>query len=143
LEANADGFIGDNLTTAGTVEGLILNATETELGVDINNDKIVGDNPATQDVNENILKLITETEYGVDLNKDGRVGDDPLTQDVNEDIINGISETGVPWCYAYGEKDWMKPFSITDIGTGSRDAKKEDYLIRAQRDISFRMECKL
>jgi hypothetical protein len=115
LDVNADTFIGDNPATAGTVEGLILNATETELGMDINNDKLVGDNPATQDVNENILKLITETEYGVDLNKDGRVGDDPLTQDVNEDIINGISETGVPWCYAYGEKDWMLGISSVEI----------------------------
>jgi hypothetical protein len=142
LDANADGFIRDNSATAGMVEGLILNATETELGVDINNDDIIGDNPTTQDVNENILKLITETEYGVDLNKDGRVGDDPLTQDVNEDIINGISETGVPWCYAYGEKDWMKPKTISEPGIPTRDAVRDDYKEDAEDDINLRLECK-
>ncbi|MEY8214062.1 MAG: hypothetical protein RPR97_06200, partial [Colwellia sp.] len=139
LDVNVDGVIGDNPATVGVVEGLVLNATEVQLGVDINNDSIVGDNPATQGVNENILKLITETEYNVDLNNDGRVGDDPNTPDVNEDIINGISETKIPWCYAFGEKDWMKPFSIS--AEGNRDAKRVDYKNRAVAVIPKRLKC--
>ncbi len=139
LDFDKDEIVGDNEATTGVVEGLILNATETQLGVDINNDKIVGDNPATQNIDENILKHIIETEYGVDLNKDGIVGDDPKTPDINENIINGIPETKIPWCYAYGEKDWMKPFIIP--AEENRDAVRVDYKNRAVAVIQKRLKC--
>jgi hypothetical protein len=65
----------------------------------------------------------------------------------NDDIISnvanadGIIEANTPWCYGYGELDWMSPFTVQEIGLPDRDARKLDYLIRAQIDIQFRVRC--
>jgi len=70
---------------------------------------------------------------GVDLNRDGTI-----STVANAD---GIIEANTPWCYAYGELEWMKPFSIVEPGRPARYAVKADYLNEAIDDPLLRVKC--
>jgi len=77
---------------------------------------------------------------GLDLNGDGIITyDDPSTPDVVEGMVDGKQESTEPWCYAYGEKEWMSPFKVVE--EGNRDAKRSDYLRLATIIIDRRVSC--
>lgn len=49
-----------------------------------------------------------------DLNGDGlfkKLDNDPRT---TGDVVDPIDENAVPWCFAYGEEEWLKRVSYQD-----------------------------
>jgi hypothetical protein len=65
----------------------------------------------------------------------------------NDDIISnvanadGIIEANTPWCYGYGELDWMSPFQRENDVGNLVDATRENYLERAEQVTTFRVRC--
>ncbi|MEH6448236.1 MAG: hypothetical protein V7765_06160 [Oleispira sp.] len=70
---------------------------------------------------------------GLDLN-----GDTIISNVANAD---GVIEANTPWCYAYGELDWMSPFQVIEPGRPTRYAVKLDYLDEATDDAALRVKC--
>jgi len=73
---------------------------------------------------------------GLDLDGDGTIA-----TTANAD---GVIEANTPWCYAYGELDWMRPaFQVADPENPSNriGARKDNYLERATDDSSYRISC--
>jgi hypothetical protein len=48
---------------------------------------------------------------------------DPMTLDDDETY----NENLIPWCFLYGEKDWISPYTISEPGRPDRLASFEDY----------------
>ncbi len=85
--------------------------------------------------------LWASNQNGLDVDGDNIIGDNPATPDIIEGVIDGVSETEIPWCYSYGEKDWMSPNIISEPGRADRDAVKDDYKIDAEDDMNLRLGC--
>jgi len=70
--------------------------------------------------------------------------DDPETEDVDES-----STEQVPWCFAYGEEEWIDPYEIEYLGFDddgneivlTRNATFSDYEIRASNLPEYRVDC--
>jgi len=78
-----------------------------------------------------------------DLNENGIIEalrDDPRTEAVGD----AINEAEVPWCFDYGEEDWLNPnFSLPDPldPEESSPATFLNYLSRAVSQPAFRNNC--
>ncbi|UXD86200.1 hypothetical protein [Thalassolituus hydrocarboniclasticus] len=70
---------------------------------------------------------------GLDLNGNGVIENTP--------DADGVIEANTPWCYAYGELDWMNPKTMREPGRPDRDYRKQDYFDDAVDDISIRVGC--
>lgn len=53
----------------------------------------------------------------------------------------GVIEANTPWCYGYGELEWMSPFQRENDAGNLVDATRENYLERAEQVTSFRVRC--
>jgi hypothetical protein len=87
----------------------------------------------------NMRTFIWEGGQGVDVNSDGAIADvpdDPVTPQ-NEAVV----ETTIPWCFAYGEEDWVNPFNVPLRTGGTRLARFNDYLNRANRNNAHQVNC--
>jgi hypothetical protein len=75
--------------------------------------------------------LAAGAELGLDLNGDGRIAD-----------TAGNPESTTPWCFAYGESEWLNPgFQVPVRSGGTRPANWNDYRNRANRDSTFKISC--
>ena len=80
----------------------------------------------------------TEEDANGDGDTEDVLDDDPRTE-VEGDSIN---EAEVPWCFAYGEEEWLNPgFEVPLRGGGSRSARFSDYQARARNNIEHRYSC--
>jgi len=75
---------------------------------------------------------------GFDTDKDGHVGDNPATPNV----VEGAGEKETDWCFAYGEKEWMNPYEVKELGKPDRWSIFKDYLDDADDNDDLKMGCK-
>jgi hypothetical protein len=73
------------------------------------------------------VTYLWEGGLGFDANGSGgaleNILNDPMTLDVDETY----NENLIPWCFLYGEKDWISPYTISEPGRPDRLASFEDY----------------
>jgi len=84
-------------------------------------------------------RYVFEGGMGVDVNSDGTIMDVPATPQ-DETVI----ETTVPWCFAYGERDWVNPaFNVPNpINLTNRlPARFSDYRDRADNNDAYKVNC--
>jgi len=67
----------------------------------------------------------------LDLNRNGTIENTPNAE--------GLIEANIPWCYEYGELEWMRPYLVTE--EENRAATKVDYENRARLVVSNRVSC--
>jgi hypothetical protein len=53
----------------------------------------------------------------------------------------GNTAAGQPWCFAYGEREWVSPYLIQEPGREDRLATFNDYRDDAEEDITLRVGC--
>jgi len=62
-------------------------------------------------------------------------------QDTNGNGNQDAGEVKVPWCFAYGEKEWIDPYVITSRDGSKTKALFTNYKERAENIISNRISC--
>jgi hypothetical protein len=83
----------------------------------------------------------------VDVNKDGKIKDITANPEVTPPVA-GVIETTVPWCFKYGEEEWMSPIEISSTSvvdgipvTTKRRANFDDYFDEAKDDENLQVNC--
>jgi hypothetical protein len=82
---------------------------------------------------------------GFDKNNNGvdgaleNIPDDPDTLDIDETY----NENLIPWCFLYGEKDWIAPYEIPVEGKPPKKASYVDYRDDSVDEVSKRLLCTL
>ena len=79
---------------------------------------------------------------GFDVNKDGEVKD-IIANPAAIPPVEAVIETTVPWCFLYGEKDWISPYTISEPDRPDRLASFDDYKSDATGDSDLMKECSL
>jgi hypothetical protein len=84
---------------------------------------------------------IWEGGKGVDVNNDKEIKD--IVADPNAvPPVEAVTETTVPWCFAYGEKEWVAGGTIKDDDGKIRSKIFTDYKDISELDESKRVDCK-
>lgn len=88
------------------------------------------------------VTYLWEGGLGFDVNKDGKVKD-IVANPAAIPPVEAVIETTIPWCFLYGEKDWITPYTISELGRPDRLANYDDYKLDATGDSDLMKECVL
>jgi hypothetical protein len=97
-------------------------------------------NQSASKSDQNILPYRTyiwEGGKGVDVNKDGKIKDITANPEATPPVA-GVIETTVPWCFKYGEEEWMARKVFNKV-----KEQTERFIFGRNRptDINYKAEC--
>jgi hypothetical protein len=91
-------------------------------------------------LNINKRTYIWEGGKGVDVNKDGKIKDIAANPDAIPPVV-AVVETTIPWCFAYGEEEWLAGGTIMGDDGKMRAKVFSDYRDIAEFDEDQQVAC--